>query len=224
MVDWRRVRFRRKPGPSSPEVVMTRRHQIIAAVVAGPLLGLSGTAAPAAAGQTGLQRPVKVSEQASAQHARIGGTIKDDSGAAVEGALVSALGFSSGLAVTDAAGRFSMALPPGEYQIRVHRDGYASNFREVLMLRAHATVTRAIVLQRTGERAVMTAGIGGRPSLPEVAGAPKTHPHTEQAWRMRHLKRPVLRDGAAVADGLDPESAGAWANFGRAVTSPARLA
>ena len=203
---------------------MTRRHQIIAAVVAGPLLGLSGTVVTAAAGQTGVQRPVKVSEQASAQHARIGGTIKDDSGAAVEGALVSALGFTSGLAVTDAAGRFSIALPPGEYQIRVHRDGYASNFREVLLLRAHASVTRAIVLQRTGERAVMTAGFGASPSLPEASTAPRTHPHTEQAWRLRHLKRPVLRDGTVVADAFEGDDGNAWTSFGRAFGAPARLA
>jgi hypothetical protein len=200
---------------------MTRRHQILAAVVAGPFIGLSGAVVPGASAQTASPAPVKVSEQASAQHARIGGTILDDTGAAIEGALVTAVGFTNGLAVSDAAGRFSLALPPGEYQIRVHRDGYASNFRELLLLRAHATITRAIVLQRTGERAVLAAGFGGRSPLPGSGTGSKTHPHTEQAWRLRHLKRSALRDTAAVADGLDEDAGWGWE---RALGAPVRLA
>ncbi|MEX2273890.1 MAG: TonB-dependent receptor [Vicinamibacterales bacterium] len=201
---------------------MNRRHQILAAVVAGPFLGLNGMAVSDASAQTaraGL-RAVKVSEQASSQHARIAGTIKDDNGAAIEGAIVTAVGFSNGLAVSDAAGRFSLALPAGEYQIRVHRDGYASNFRELLLLRSHVNITRSIVLQRTGERAVLTAGLGRAPALPGAGTGSKTHPHTEQAWRLRHLERSALRDTAAMPDGLD-DADGMWT---RAFGAPGRLA
>lgn len=201
---------------------MTRRHQIIAAAIAS-LSGLSGIAAAEPSAQAPAPRTVKVSEQVSAEHARIAGTIKDDKGAAVEGAMITAIGYTQGLAVSDAAGRFSLALPPGEYQIRVHRDGYSSTFRELLLLRAHASVTRAIVLQRTGERSVLLAGLGGRTSIPGASPDPKAHPHTEQAWRLRHLKRTALRDGAAMPDGLDDDES-AWDGFGRAFAMPARLA
>ena len=209
---------------------MIRRHRLVAAALAGPfgILGLSGIVASEASAQTAPGRgPVKIAESANAQHARIGGTIKDDQGMAVEGALVTVIGATSSVAISDTGGHFSIALPPGEYQIRVHREGYTSNFREMLLLRASSNVTRSIVLRRTGEAAVMTAGLGGKPALPRIApGDPKAHPHTEQAWRMRHLKRTALRDTNAMPDGLgdNADETGAWESFGRAFTLPARLA
>ena len=207
---------------------MTRRHRLVAAALAGPigLIGLSGIAASEAAAQPPVTfpGPVKVSAQASSQQARIVGTIVDDRGAVIEGALVTALGVTQSLTISDTAGRFSLALPPGEYQIRVHREGYSSTFRELLLLRASTSITRSIVLRRTGERAVMTAGLGGAPSIPSVgSNQPKAHPHTEQAWRLRHLKRGALRDTQAMPEGLDDES-GTWDAFGRAFGLPARLA
>ena len=208
---------------------MTRRHRIVAAALTGPLgfLGLSGIAPSEAAAQPAPSTgPVKISEQASVQHARIAGTITDDHGAAIEGAMVSAIGATHGLAISDKAGAFSLALPPGEYHVSVHREGYSSNFREYLLLRGAASITRAIVLRRTGEPAVMTAGLGGRPALPGITGGdPKAHPHDEKAWRLRHVKRSVLRD-TALPEGLaaiDDED-GAWESFGRAFALPARFA
>ncbi|MDQ3171140.1 MAG: carboxypeptidase-like regulatory domain-containing protein [Acidobacteriota bacterium] len=161
---------------------------------------------------------------ASAHQARIAGTIKDDLGTPIEGALVSVIGAMSSLAVTDRSGHFSLALPPGEYQIRVHSDGYSSTFREMVLLGAQASITRAIVLNRTGERTVLAAGLGGRAAIPSAGGSdPKAHPHNEQAWRLRHLRRTTLRDVTATAD-LDAEDQSAWETFGRAMASPARLA
>lgn len=210
---------------------MTRRHRILAAALAGPfgLIGLSGFGASEALAQSARRAPQAAATAAqariaSAPQARIAGTIMDDRGEAVPGALVSVLGATSSLAVTDDAGYFSLALPPGEYQIRVHSDGYSSTFREMVRLGPHASITRSIVLNRTGERAVLAAGLGGRPLLPRAGPAdPKAHPHSEQAWRLRHLKRTILRDGTAVADNLDDDS-GAWETLGRAVGMPARLA
>jgi hypothetical protein len=203
---------------------MTRRNRIVAAALAGPLsmFGVSGFGVSDAAAQTPSAPRI-----ATTQQARIAGTIKDDTGAAIEGALVSVLGATSSLAVTDGAGYFSLALPPGEYQIRVHRDGYSSGFREMVLLGAHASIKRAIVLNRTGERAVLTAGIGGRTAIPAAgAGDPKAHPHGEQAWRMRHLKRTTLRDttGAGEFLGLDDDDESGWAILGHAVGTPARVA
>jgi len=216
---------------------MTRRHRILAAALAGPfgVIGLSGLGASEAlaqpAGRVAQAAPTAAEARlASAPQARIAGTIRDDRGEAVAGALVSVLGATSSLAVTDDAGYFSLALPPGEYQIRVHSDGYSSTFREMVLLGPHASITRSIVLNRTGERTVLAAGLGGRPVLPTAGSAdPKAHPHGEQAWRLRHLKRTILRDGTAVPvdldnlDDLDGEG-GAWETLGRAVVMPARLA
>lgn len=204
---------------------MTGRHRIVAATLAG-FGSLSGIAASGASAQSApaARTPVKVSEQVHVQLARIGGTVKDDLGAAIEGAMVTALGPSNALAVSDAAGLFSLSLPPGEYQIRVHREGYSSTFREMLLLGASANVTRAIVLRRTGERTVLAAGLGGAPKIPSGSSDPRDHPHTEQAWKLRHLKRPVLRDGSAVSFAELDEEAGAWETVGRAFWLPARLA
>jgi len=206
---------------------MTGRHRIVAAAFAG-FGSLSALAAPGAAAQGApvARGPVKVAETAHAQHGRIAGTIKDDLGAAIEGAMVTAVGPTQGFAVSDTAGRFSLALPPGEYQIRVHREGYSSSFREMLLLRGSASITRAIVLHRTGERAVLTAGLGGARALPGAgSGDSKSHPHGEQAWRMRHLKRSALRDANALPADLDEiDEHSAWESVGRAFWLPARLA
>ena len=58
----------------------------------------------------------------------IQGTVIDDHGAPVSGALVSALGgVSSGMAITDARGRYVIdPLPAGEYVLRIHVAGFAS--------------------------------------------------------------------------------------------------
>ena len=208
---------------------MTRRHRIFAAALAG-LSGLSGLAAPDVQAQPASQAsravPLRATPlMASAHQARITGTIKDDLGSPIEGALVSVLGATSSLAVTDGNGFFSLALPPGEYQIRVHSDGYSSTFREMVLLGAQASISRAIVLNRTGERTVLAAGLGGRTAIPSAGGSdPKAHPHNEQAWRLRHLRRTTLRDVTATAAELDADDQSAWETFGRAMASPARLA
>lgn len=209
---------------------MTRRHRMVAAALAG-FGSLTGLAASAAASQSASpiasRGPVKVSEQASSQHARIAGTIKDDQGGVIEGAIVTALGVTQGLTISDRSGHFSLALPPGEYQIRVHREGYASSFRELLLLRASASISRAIVLHKTSEPSILAAGLGAGPRVPSIASPdPKAHPHTEQAWRLRRLKRTALRDTNAMPGDLDAADEGdsVWGSVGNAMALPARLA
>lgn len=224
MLGWRTVQVC-LPALGFPEVRMTGRQRLVAAALAG-FGSLSGIATSDAAPQSpAARKPLKISDQASAQHGRVAGTVKDNLGVAIEGAMVTALGPTQALAISDSAGRFALALPPGEYHIRVHREGYSSNFREMLLLRASASITRAIVLQRTGERAVLAAGIGG--PIPSAGSTdPKAHPHTEQAWRLRHLKRSALRDTNALPPGLEglDEDGGGWHTVGRAFALPARLA
>jgi vitamin B12 transporter len=60
---------------------------------------------------------------AAAQSATLAGTVTDPSGAPVEGALISAASPAPGAraesARTDAAGRYSLSLPPGRWRVRI---------------------------------------------------------------------------------------------------------
>ena len=56
------------------------------------------------------------------------GTVQDEKGAPVAGAMVSAFGSSSAVAVTDRAGRFELRpLPPGPYLVRAHSSGFIAS-------------------------------------------------------------------------------------------------
>src|SRR5919109_995925 len=61
----------------------------------------------------------------------IQGTVSDERGGPLVGAMVSALGVTTAMAVTDSRGRFAIdALPAGEYVLRVHLAGFISTRRE----------------------------------------------------------------------------------------------
>src|SRR5690349_17251998 len=67
-------------------------------------------------------------------NAVIGGVIKgivsDELGGPLPGAMVSALGATMAMAVTDANGRFSIEkLPAGDYTLRAHLAGFAASPR-----------------------------------------------------------------------------------------------
>ena len=69
---------------------------------------------------------------------------------------------------------------------------------------------------------VLTAGVGGAVPTAE----PAEHDHDERAWRLRHAKRSVLKDGGHTVAELDDDSLfeDSLQRLGRAVGSPARLA
>jgi hypothetical protein len=147
--------------------------------------------------------------QSSRLGGRIHGVVRDDVGRGVSGVSIFAMGTTMALARSDRQGHFAMSVPPGDYILRAAREGYVSTYREAVRVQTSAQLERNITLLRQGvrtvERTVLTASVLAAlppaPEQPPAAGTPD-HSHSEAAWRLRHLPRSVLRDGAASA--IDP--------------------
>lgn len=173
-------------------------------------------------------------QQASLTSGKVQGIVRDERGQTVDGVRISAVGTTTAVAWSDRSGRFSLSLPSGDYVMRAQREGYASSYGDMVMVRAstaiekNITVTRQAATVTTGARPVMVAGVAGGSVVPPTAIDPDPeHPHDETAWRLRHLKRPVLRDmGTAVADAARAQNFRRHTNgfFDWAVTNSARLA
>jgi len=81
---------------------------------------------------------VGLSSAAYAQNAQIAGTVKDQSGAVIPGATVTARNVDTGLsrtAVTDATGEYRLvSLPPGRYAIATELSGFSTETRPDIVL------------------------------------------------------------------------------------------
>ena len=160
------------------------------------------------------------------------GAVHDDRGQPVAGAVVSALGTTAASVVTDASGRFAFRnLPEGSYLVRVHLQGYLPVRSHLVQVRrAPVTVpTVALTLRADNNQpAILVAGVG--PTHPESGSESEddSHDHGEVSWRLRHLKRSVLKDAAIGL--IDSVSAGSsllgdsFGGLGGAVGSPTRFA
>jgi hypothetical protein len=98
------------------------RRVIVCALIVflcGPQVARADDSRPAAPGTAGQQ-------VAQAQTSSITGTLRTPAGAAVSGATVTASGPARVTATTDAAGAFSLAVPPGLYRVAVTKTGYTS--------------------------------------------------------------------------------------------------
>ncbi len=184
---------------------MGRLNRIVIAVL------VVGTTTAAVYAQT-EPRFMAANQSARITLGSIRGSVSDDRGGPLSGAMVSALGVTTAMAVTDARGRFALdALPPGEYIVRVHLPGFLSTRRDNIRVGPLPATLDRIQLHRV-ERLVGTSGTddgGSRPILaagldtPAAADDPESsddHPHSELAWRLRHLKRSVLKDSGEVVD------------------------
>ena len=212
---------------------MRRLAMTIASAV---VMGLGGDAA---AQSPPLSAAAPVTRTARAELARIDGSVTDDRGAPLQGAMVSALGETTALAVTNAAGQFTFAnLPPGAYLLRAHLQGFASSRRVFVAVVAGGAAKQAFRLSRAlptsplAARPILAAGIGARSGNASGEDTDTTdtaavdHEHTDTAWRLRHLKRSVLKDTTAGVS-FAPEplfGADSGRSFFGAVTSPARFA
>lgn len=188
--------------------------------------------APAAQAQVGA-RNGEVDDQlrrvARVASGTIEGQVSDETGGALAGATVSALGATSAAAVTDARGRFALRLlPAGAYVIRTHLPGFLPSRRELVDVKPNGYARYAVSLRRAAltqaslavgpadapvaVTALETRGAGGVAGPDATATlAPATADRSETAWRLRHLTRNVLKDATervAVDDGGEP-SAGA---------------
>jgi hypothetical protein len=176
--------------------------------------------------------PTRITQIASATSGSIAGVVVDDHGQPLSGVVVSALGTSSGFAVSDRLGQFTLRpLMPGPYLLRAHLHGYLPARNAMVNVRPSARTVSSFAMRKEGTRsepAVMAAGLGGT----EVVAAPPDTPRdeSETSWRLRHLKRSILKDATTYVT----ENAGAdHPNFfltdsfeflGRAVGSSARAA
>jgi len=160
--------------------------------------------------------PERVESFAANTSGRVNGFVRDAAGVAVPQASVLAVGQAVVAARSDSHGRFSMALPPGDYVLRATRAGYVSTYRESVRVQNSIALERVITLFRQSEVA-MVENVGDN------------HAHTDLAWRLRHLPRSVLRDATTAPEWTEGDPTAltgqpAGSLWGRAVDSSMRLA
>lgn len=205
---------------------------LLVAVVCTPALHAQQRPSSVVQPPASAKASTPVRQQASNAGGKVQGIVRDDRGQVVGAARVSAVGTTVQVAFSDRSGRYSLALPSGEYVIRAEREGYTSSGRDMVMVRSSTSIERPITMTRqpvtATARPVMVAGVATGPFIPSSVVEPDPeHPHDETAWRLRHIKRPVLRDNGTVvaeavrAQNFRPHSKGF---FDWALTSSARLA
>jgi hypothetical protein len=195
-------------------------------------LCLTIPALPAAA-QFARPQPQLVSSTTAATVAafELSGTVQDRQGRPLVGAVVSAIGSESAFAVSDRDGRFTFrTLPAGPYILRAHLQGYLPARPRLMQISSGARSDFAITLVKRSEAAdppaVLAAGVGGVDEPIVDPETEATHEHDELAWRLRHLKRSVLKREGERVPGVDT----LWVDdnplmgLGRAVGESARLA
>ena len=188
----------------------------------------------------GVAQARPVTHIASVGSGAILGNVLDERGTPVSGAMVSALGATSAFAVSDRSGRFELhTLPPGPYLVRAHLAGFVASRGQVVEVRASTRASSSIALRHASGSAstpVLEAGLSGRGNAeqPEDLAAPDpttttgTDDHGDLAWRLRHIRRGILKDATVpdllAADAPDSNLFGPATMVGRAIGSPARLA
>ena len=176
-------------------------------VVAAFLVCSSGVAVSVAAaqpdsGDDGRQSPSLITQIAAATTGTISGLVLDERGVPLNGVVVSALGGSTSFAVSDKVGQYTLrSLTPGAYLVRAHLEGYLPARNTIVTVRPSARTVSSFTLRREGRAGaprVATAGFSGT----EIAAASdgEERDESETAWRLRHLKRSILKDTTAVAE------------------------
>ena len=136
------------------------------AVVVGGLVLLC-LSAPLAAQAPGL-RPI--THIASVGAGSIEGSVLDEKGVPVAGAMISALGATTAFAVSDRSGRFELrTLSPGPYLVRAHLTGFVASRGQVIDVRASGAL---VVFDRVASRQFGTDAVSSYPVLAAGVGAP----------------------------------------------------
>ncbi|MGE4083009.1 MAG: TonB-dependent receptor [Vicinamibacterales bacterium] len=198
-----------------------------------PVTVICLASAGAASAQVGPRGTDPVARVAAATAGTIYGVVLDERGEPIDGVVISALGGATAFAVTDRAGQYQLTqLPPGPYVVRAHRDGFALVRSTLVNVRPAVRAPSSFTLRRTGDAPrVLAAGVGAA----DAGGDAAPRDETEVAWRLRRLKRSVLKDetgravdGEAPGPGFDADDD--WfleeslEFIGRAFESSARLA
>jgi hypothetical protein len=213
-------------------------------VVSAAFVGVAGLVLAAPAGAQGGAASTASSVQARVTRGSISGTVLDETGGALTGAMVSALGTTLASTVTDDTGRYAFdGLPPGQYLLRAHKPGFAASVATLIDV-GYSPSTQRFQLRRLAGSAVGTSGtteppVKARPiiaagfDLPAGAAADEAsadadggdHPHTESAWRLRHIKRSILKETTPLVIVTDSEGIMPNGNLiERAMGSAANLA
>ena len=161
----------------------------------------------------------------------IEGKVTDERGKPLDGAVISALGGTTAFAVSDSAGQYALKqLPPGPYLVRVHLAGFLAARSTMINVRPSTRSASSFTLRREGAAGAPTiseasvAAIGAAPGAPATEGE---RDESELAWRLRHLKRGVLRDAdtfATLPQDNDWFITDSFEFLGRAVGTSARAA
>ena len=167
-----------------------------AAIVCTPAAWAQIAPVPFAPGRV----PTPVTQTAVALGGRLDGLVTDERGAPLTGAAITAQGTNLQFAVTDDHGRFVFhGLTPGPYLVRAVLPGYSNSRRELVQVLPATPVWQAFRLSRLSlaetsiaDRQVQAAGFPGVSSAD--SGDATDHDHGGIAWRIRHLRRTVLRD------------------------------
>lgn len=178
-------------------------------------------------------RPQVSSSQAVGSALRQGelrGIVEDDQGQPIAGAVVSAVGSTTMFAVSGADGRFTFRnLPAGPYLVRAHLEQYLPARGRLVQVTPDAKNATTIALTRRADAkstpTVLAGSVGASDEQP-AQPADSEHDHDEVAWRLRHLKRSVLKDTGQAIDATDDPSlfGDPLTGLSRAVGHSARLA
>ena len=190
-----------------------------------------------------------ITHLASIAAGSIQGTVQDEQGAPVVGAMVSALGATTAFALSDRSGRFELrTLSPGPYLVRAHLTGFVASRGQVIDVRPSGRTSSSIALRHVSSAVavpfpVLAAGLSGAPEAPaapaepvdtsgtsSVAGSGLDDDHSALAWRLRHARRTILKDATLPEDVLaddapvDTRMFGVPDVLGRMSGSPVRFA
>ena len=162
---------------------------------------MAGLLSPAMSVAQVAPRPASssVPQVASLAAIELRGTVVDERLQPLAGVVISALGGTSAFAVSDRSGHFVLRdLPAGPYLVRAHLQGYTpTRARIVQVTTASRDISIALtkVTGKSDEPQVLQAGVAGVDGDAEsTAGEADTEDHSELAWRLRHIRRSVLRD------------------------------
>ena len=162
---------------------------------------MAGLLSPAMSVAQVAPRPASssVPQVASLAAIELRGTVVDERLQPLAGVVISALGGTSAFAVSDRSGHFVLRdLPAGPYLVRAHLQGYTpTRARIVQVTTASRDISIALtkVTGKSDEPQVLQAGVAGVDGDSEsTAGEADTEDHSELAWRLRHIRRSVLRD------------------------------
>src|ERR1700681_741924 len=146
---------------------MTGSPKVIAAAGGGLVLLFQ---LPAARGQSA---PAAVTKIASLASGSIGGVVLDEGGTPIPGAMVSALGAKTAIAVTDRSGRFELrTLSPGPYLVRAHVTGYVGSRGQIVEVRASTRTASSFALRRANTITTPKTTVAKVPVLAAGVGNP----------------------------------------------------